>query len=303
MSSPASNGPAAWLTEVINDFIRTSPENSLKAAVDEPAWGEALLGFASGADPIWQQYKEYVGPFHWTPWEIFSQTHPQERVSPEELTVISWVLPQREAVRADNREEKVYPAERWARVRLYGEKFNELLRSHVAAKLAAAGHPAVVPVLSPLWSRLKSQRFNFASTWSERHAAHAAGLGTFGLCDGLITARGKAHRLGSVVARLEIEPTPRPYQDHHAYCLFYAKNTCGDCIDRCPAGAISEAGHDKDKCYAHLLKTRKYVPENYNFPGYGCGLCQVGVPCESTNPMAEGSPGQNLADGRGPGGL
>ena len=36
----------------------------------------------------------------------------------------------------------------------------------------------------------------------ETHAAHAAGLGTFGLCDGLITPIGKAIRVGSVVAKM-----------------------------------------------------------------------------------------------------
>ena len=44
----------------------------------------------------------------------------------------------------------------------------------------------------------------------QRHAAHAAGLGTFGLCDGLITAKGKAMRAGSVVARIAVAQTPRP---------------------------------------------------------------------------------------------
>jgi len=34
---------------------------------EELAWDDALVGFASGVDQIWQQYKEYVGPFHWTP--------------------------------------------------------------------------------------------------------------------------------------------------------------------------------------------------------------------------------------------
>jgi len=36
-----------------------------------------------------------------------------------------------------------------------------------------------------------------ASSWSERHAAYAAGLGTFSLNDALITPKGIAHRLGS----------------------------------------------------------------------------------------------------------
>jgi len=128
----------------------------------------------------------------------------------------------------------------------------------------------------------------YASTWSERHATYASGLGTFGLCDGLITPLGKAMRVGSVVARIEIPPTPRPYTDHRAYCLFFSKGICGKCIDRCPVGALSEKGHDKVKCRAHLNPTTsEYVKANYGFDGYGCGLCQTAVPCESKIPTAK----------------
>ena len=139
----------------------------------------------------------------------------------------------------------------------------------------------------PNWTIVKSERYSYASSWSERHVAHAAGLGTFGLCDGLITAKGKAMRTGSVVAKIALDPTPRPYADHHAYCLHYAKNTCGKCIDRCPARAITEAGHDKEKCRQHLEMSRQHVKKTYLFEGYGCGLCQVGVPCEAMIPVKE----------------
>lgn len=50
-------------------------------------------------------------------------------------------------------------------------------------------------------------------------------------------------------------------------------------------GAISEAGHDKLRREAHLNRSRSYVNETYGFDGYGCGLCQVGVPCESGIPV------------------
>ena len=270
---------------LIRDFIATSPYNTLRNKTEEPAWDDALVGFASGADPIWQQYKEYVGPFHWSPWEVFNQHCPGETARAGELSVISWVLPQREAVRKANRRTKKYPSEAWARVRAYGEEFNAALRRHVTDALNQAGHAAVAPMLVSNWSVVKSARFSYASSWSERHAAHAAGLGTFGLCDGLITARGKAVRFGSVVARISIEATPRPYSDHRAYCLFFAKGTCGKCIDRCPARAITETGHDKEKCRQHLLRCRQYVKKTYAFEGYGCGLCQVGVPCEAGIPV------------------
>ncbi|MDZ7760760.1 MAG: 4Fe-4S ferredoxin [Desulfovermiculus sp.] len=221
--------------DLIREFIATSPDNTMNDGTGESAWEEVLIGFASGADPIWQEYKEYVGPFHWTPWEIYSQNHPQIPARAQDLTVISWVLPQRKAVRRSN--------------------------------------------------RVKSARFSYASSWSERHVAHACGLGTFGLCDGLITAKGKAMRAGSVVAHIPIEPTPRLYSHHRAYCLFFAQGACGKCIERCPAGAITDTGHDKEKCRQHLARTREYVQDTYNFKGYGCGLCQVGVPCEAGIPV------------------
>ena len=276
---------ADWIKDLIRDFIATSPDNSMRGPSGEPAWEEALVGFASGADPIWQQYKEFVGPFHWTPWEVYHQHRPEAPAGAADLTVVSWVLPQRAAVRKANRRARRYPSDEWARIRIYGEEFNAALRRHVADRLTQAGCPAVAPMLVPNWTVVKSERFSYASSWSERHAAHAAGLGTFGLCDGLITAKGKAMRAGSVVAKVSIEPTPRPYADHRAYCLFFAEGTCGKCIDRCPARAITEAGHDKEKCRQHLVRTSKYVKQSYGFDGYGCGLCQVGVPCEARIPV------------------
>ena len=274
-----------WIKAVIRDFIAGSPLNTMRNNAADPAWDDVLVGFASGADPLWQQYKEYVGPFHWTPWEVYNQHGAKAPANAGELTVVSWVLPQREAVRRANRHAKKFPCEEWARTRIYGEEFNAALRRHVAERLARAGHPAVAPMLVSNWTIVTSQRFSYASSWSERHAAHAAGLGTFGLCDGLITARGKAMRVGSVVAKIKIPPTPRPYADHRAYCLFFADGTCGKCIGRCPARAITKAGHDKEKCRQHLVRAREHVRKYYKFEGYGCGLCQVGVPCEAGIPV------------------
>lgn len=269
----------------IEAFIAKSPRNSMADKTGEPAWEDALIGFASGVDQIWQQYKEYVGAFHWTPWEVYNQHHPDRPAKPEDLTVVSWVLPQRDTVRKSNRRAKKYPSEQWARIRIYGEAFNVALRHQIVKRFETAGHPAVAPMLVENWAIVESKRFSYASSWSERHAAHAAGLGTFGLCDGLITVRGKAMRVGSVVAKVSIEPTPRPYTDHRGYCLFFADGTCGKCIDRCPARAITEKGHDKEKCRRHLKRSREYVKKIYKFDGYGCGLCQVGIPCESGIPV------------------
>jgi len=279
--------PANWVEAMIRDFVNDSPENTLKNKANDKAWADPLVGFSRGDDPIFQRYKEHVGPFHWTPLEAFNVTFPQLKVEADQLTVVSWILPQTEKTKSDLRKETVYPSESWARARIFGEEVNVKVRQHVVAALQASGIEAAAPMLSPSWERKTSERFGFASTWSERHAAYASGLGTFGLCDGLITPRGKAMRCGSVVAHMQIPPTVRPYQDHHAYCLFFSQGICGRCIQRCPADAITKSGHDKIKCKSYVDVTRNYVTTHFGFAGYGCGFCQTGVPCESKIPEAD----------------
>jgi epoxyqueuosine reductase QueG len=293
-----------WLDGIIRDFILTSPENNLNNEENEKAWAEPLVGFSSGADSIYEAYKEYVGPFHSSPLEIFVKTFPSVKVQANQLTVISWILPQTDETKSDNRKETLYPSERWARARIFGEESNVKLRKHVVATLQKFGHEAVAPQLSPHWDRKVSERYGFASTWSERHAAYASGLGTFGLCDAMITPKGKAMRCGSVIANFQIPPTIRPYKNHHEYCLFFSTGECKKCIQRCPADAITEAGHDKVKCrnYMHPL-TDDYVKSHFGFDGYGCGLCQTGVPCESKIPTEEELEGKNERTGKRMGGV
>jgi epoxyqueuosine reductase len=277
--------PGAWVTRVIRDFM-ASAVNTMEKWGDEPAWAEPLVGFSSGADPLYQFYKDNIGSFYVSPLEFMSHAYPDKRFTAKALTVVSWVLPQTEATKRDHRRETYFPSERWARSRIMGEEVNVKLRQHLVDRLREEGVEAVAPMLSPLWKTAMSEKYANASTWSERHAAYAAGLGTFGLSDGLITPVGKAMRAGSVVANMLVEPSPRPYTDHHAYCLFYSEGTCGKCMSRCPVGAITEKGHDKRICSKYLDVTKEYVTRHYGFSGYGCGLCQTGVPCESGIPKS-----------------
>lgn len=108
-------------------------------------------------------------------------------------------------------------------------------------------------------------------------------MGTFGLCDGFITPVGKAMRCGSVVTNLKLKPSLRSFKDHTSNCLYYDRGSCKKCIERCPAGAITEKGHVKDKC---LQYQRDNIDSNtYGVEIAGCGLCQTGVPCESRVPL------------------
>jgi epoxyqueuosine reductase len=286
MDIDAQVGSAAWVEALIDDFWATSAENCMGPGDSEKAWDAPLVGYGRGDDPLFAQLKDDLGPFYWTPLEALQLAFPEPGRQAAELTVISWVLPQTAATRADQRLEKDLPAERWARSRDFGERFNCALRLHLAAALNAAGFAAVAPERLPQFGWQQSQRFGLASNWSERHTAHLCGLGTFGLSDGLITPRGKAVRLGSVVASIPLPATVRPYSKHQDWCLYHLRGTCGACIRRCPAAAIDLSGHDKEKCRAYIREvTTPYAQQQFGVDATPCGLCQVGIPCEKRSPL------------------
>lgn len=262
-------------------FVRESPANRHPGS-DSPYFDEPLVGYASLHDPLFTGYREIIGDYHLTPGEFLESAFGPG--SGEEGTVICWILPITEETRKSNRAGNLMPSREWAYTRAYGELFNDELRKHLAAFLTSAGSRALAPLLSPLWRPVETPT-GLSSTWSERHAAYAAGLGTFSLSDGFITERGIAHRCGSVITDLALTPTPRRYLHYGENCLFFRDGSCGACIGRCPVGAITRFGHDKERCrdYGYGTVVRE-VGEKYGVSAPGCGLCQTGVPCEAGIP-------------------
>ena len=276
------------IAHIIKDFVTHSPLNDMGFEKRERIFDTPLIGFSSGADPLYVEYKSHIGPFYLTPRELFSKSFPDIDINAEDITVISWIIPSTTATRKEQAEQDRYPSERWVRTRDLGEKFNVAIRTHLERQLLSEGIAAVAPMISPLWARYDEGKYAPCSNWSERHAAYAAGLGTFGLCDGLITPVGKAVRVGSVIAGVEIAPSTRPYEDHHAYCLHFTENICRKCIPRCPVNALSEEGHHKKRCMQYTEHVmHEYIKEKYGFETYACGLCQSWVPCTDKIPTSE----------------
>jgi epoxyqueuosine reductase len=278
VSALLSADPARYVTDFIQETARTTPKNKLYRLDNTPIFGTPLVGFARGDDPVFERFRTVVAPFHMTPAEALEMGSGQP-ASPGGASVISWVLPIVSRTRAANRDNTRYPALRWSHTRAYGDAVHVTIREALIAVLQAAGYRAVAPTTLPSF-KTQDLANGPASAWSERHMAYAAGLGTFGLSDGLITAKGKAHRAGSIVTDLPLEPTPRPYQTHTAYCLLLSGYDCGKCIGRCPVGAISEKGHDKIACRGYAYGTLNPFADKHNLHPPGCGLCQTGVPCE-----------------------
>jgi epoxyqueuosine reductase len=248
------------LEEDIANFTKNSSKNFVEELNMMQIWDQPLVGVAGASDPLWQKMKEpnIIGPDHLTPKEWLSDAK----------SVISYFLPFTENIRNSNRFNGK-PSIEWLYGRYEGEMFNNALRRLIIGLIESYGGKALAPALD--------KRFlinNHKSNWSERHVAFIAGLGTFGLSKSLITTIGTAGRFGSVIVDWEFEPKPRKYQEFDDYCF-----KCGKCIDRCPCGAITETGKDKELCSQYLNNILEL-----NKPRYACGKCQTAVPCEHRNP-------------------
>jgi epoxyqueuosine reductase QueG len=264
-----------------------------KTGFDNPT-GEAMFDgpavAVAAADDAWfRRFKEIIGPFYWSPQEALSWVAPQATAR----SVVCWSLPVSSTARLTNRRESEVPSRAWAYVRTFGEELNSRIRHGMEFRLRALGFAAVAPAVVSQNIVAERPQVGLSSCWSERHTAFVAGLGTFGLSGGLITRRGIAHRLGSVVTDAELAPTPRPYgDDPFAWCLRIAQGKCGVCVNRCPVGSIGEnvAARDKQACKLHYAGTIKArCTDVFGWEGtYGCGLCQTGVPCEDRNPLESG---------------
>jgi epoxyqueuosine reductase len=245
---------------LIGDFLLETETNRFDVNGRFNLFEKPLVGIASADDPLFIELKkdDAVGSGHLTPGEW----------CPGAVSVISYFLPFSGEVRISNRGPE-FPSTEWLYGRVEGEALNNEVRKLLVKNISSSGKKAFVPGFDPAF-RIINRRSN----WSERHVAYIAGLGTFGMSKSLITEKGTAGRIGSVITDAEFEITKRKYLSLYEYCT-----NCGACIKRCPVQAIDEHGKNDALCSDYLDEMKlKFVPR------YGCGKCQTKTPCESGIP-------------------
>ena len=285
-----------FFTRILTEKIRTHPANAMEGPLSgEPVFEDPLVGFVRGDDPIFTNFKEIIGPHHFTPYEILAWQASKNNVPAppaSEIGVVSFILPVTRNTRIDNRGQAEWVSERWAQTRLLGEIFSQTMVREIITMLMENGVLAISPDVTPLFNKKRYPKVGWASPWSHRHVAYAAGLGTFGMHDFLITEKGCAMRCGSFVVARPLSPNRKPPEDIHANCLQYQGIKCMKCAARCPVNAIGPQGHDKEACYKRVAKSTMMVNRNYHIFIYGCGLCATGVPCENRQPKISAGKGE-----------
>lgn len=235
-----------------------------------------LVGYASANDKIFSRFRDEGEITH-------GRFIPPGKWLKDAKTVVSVFLPFSRRIVESNAQDPLFPSQEWLHGRFEGQQRIDALSRHLVTALNAKGYRAVAPSLEPdyrifigTWDCPDGTPDNssYGSTWSERHVAFAAGLGTFGLSRNLITDRGVAGRFTSIVTDMPHAPTPRCYSDPYEYCL-----SCGACILTCPVQAIGEQGKEHTPCSAYLDQILERTGMRY-----GCGKCQVDVPCSTSRP-------------------
>lgn len=265
------------ITRLVNDFLVGDQSNVIAedlALKPELAglriFDEAIVRVGAVDDPYFDTLCEpgVIGPHFKKPSEWLEGA----------VSVVSIFLPFRQPIRDDNKGDMDWPSPAWLHGRIEGQDMIVRLTLHLLEAVRSAGYEAMAPLLDErFFSRMAFTGDSdagpcFTSNWSERHVAFVCGVGTFGLSKGLITEKGVAGRLMSLITNLHLPRDGRYYSEIYGNC-----SMCGACAKNCPAGAISiETGKDHVKCSEFLGRTKaRYAPR------YGCGKCQVKVPCES----------------------
>ena len=90
------------ITDAIKDFVTQSPLNDMGLEVPEKIFDMPLVGFSSGSDTLYDEYKSHIGSFYFTPLELFAGSFPDQEVTAADLTIISWIIPSTAATRKEH---------------------------------------------------------------------------------------------------------------------------------------------------------------------------------------------------------
>ena len=84
------------------------------------------MGFVRGDHPLFEQYKTIIGPQHLTPFEIMKWQAEKNHVEPpipEEISVVSFILPMTKQTIESNAQRNENPSEEWGPNAVIGGDF------------------------------------------------------------------------------------------------------------------------------------------------------------------------------------
>jgi hypothetical protein len=193
--------PLDEVVSYLNHMITHDFRNALPEGDSKPIWDLPLVGVAAADDPLFERFQdsEVVGPQYRLPLEWL----------PGARSIVSVFLPFSGHIFRSYKKESRYSSLEFSSGKWNGSKFLNVVRRGLIRFFEQRGGQANAPNIDPRYDT--DCRLPF---WSERHVAFAAGVGTFGLQQGLITERGVYGRSGGLRTALQHHHYPQADSDH-----------------------------------------------------------------------------------------
>ena len=230
-------------------------------------WGIPLVGFGDARHPFILSLKEVISSSHQLPSEVL----------PDASIVIAYYVPFTRELAKVNAEYGRMAAPLWAESYEETNAMFGILNQHLIGFLEGLGFKGAVSKEASTFNQEK-----LISNWSQRHFGYAAGLGTFGINNMLITKSGCCGRYSTVVPDQPME---------EELCLYKKNGSCGICVRNCPTGALTISDFNRYTCY-ELCQENAAIYTNFgssyreeagdaaNSVGSDvCGKCVTGSPC------------------------
>lgn len=256
------------ITDEIISFVADEGRKSSMKGI----WQEPLVGFADVNHSYIRRLRDIVHKEHQMPEQVIADAS---------IVIVYFVPFGRWIPRSNNTEGLASP--QWAQSYEETNAMFGRLNEHIIRVVHKMGYEAGIAPEAHVF-----YRDEVISHWSFRHFAYAAGLGTFGLNNMLITEKGCAGRVNTVVTNLDVK-AGEPKKDEA--CLYKRNGTCGLCVSRCPSGALTKTGFDRHRCFEQCLENAgvytefgnsyasKVGEEAADSGSEVCGKCLVGLPC------------------------
>lgn len=237
--------------KLLTEYVERYQEENLPSKI----WRTPIVGYADAYDPYILNLPLLINSTHMIPSDCMDNP----------TVVISYFIPFTQELAKTNVGVSDYAASKeWAEAYKSTNKMMGELNTYLVTQIEKLGGLAAVPTAVGMIKDI------IMSNWSQRHLAYAAGLGTFGINNMLISDAGCCGRYNSIVANIPVDPGHHVTQEN---CLYKSKGICKKCVKNCFSGALTIERFDRHLCYNTCLKNKEKYGADV------CGKCDTDIPC------------------------
>lgn len=253
--------------KLILDNVLEGVEAYLKENALATQFGKPVIGYAEANNPLFDIF-----------FDRGENLHPKAVYRPGTTVIVHFLPFHREVLESNRGAHRV--SQEWTRAMNESIMLSTRINSIIKETMAVAGHTVSGTALPGDWDTEK-----FAPEWNHKIAAFICGLGELSIGGSFQTAAGVAGRFGSVITDYPIELynvwRPEEIDEIRKDKEFYHRNSFlwspqvseskrQELQQVCPAGAVSEAGIDREKCQDYCMGLDHPAPS----PD-ACGKCWV----------------------------